>query len=298
MSRTQKSRTTSIALLLSLGAAALAGCGEQTALPGHFQPEADLPDVVAPSAGEATPEEVATAATSAPASAASQGTIAPVLPWRAPLPRLIGNALTVSGPTDATAFDPSASPTPATTPSGVAATHLSPGDVCTYPAEAWAVPCHGNPTEIACALEGEFARIFGDEGIVLGGEHTFQLTRPEALERALPGGAPAAILTEDVIDPSRTQTNALAAEVVALWLNLVLSENGDAGRLYLGDLKVATGDFRGATVEEVFQFAEAYLGGEDGTTQAFALPPARVAARLHEINAAGRGCAATGFLQP
>ncbi len=284
-----------------LMAVTLAACGGETAaLPGHFQPEISLPGALDPEVGAAKPE-ILPAVANAPVSGATARAANGI--WHAPLPQDIAPGLAVApvpstGTFDATSAEaPAVEDTPAVEdqPAAPVTPFLADGDVHTYTSAAWGERCQGDATP-SCILEGEFGALFGDEGLELGSEHTLRLTSVRAINDALPAASQADVLTEDLVNPGASRTNALIAEVVALSLNMALSDRQLAGSVPLCDLRLASGPFAGQSVEAVFQFAQAYAGGFKGTGPLDRLSPDEIAGTLREVNAAGLGGVSSGFL--
>ncbi len=108
-----------------------------------------------------------------------------------------------------------------------------------------------------------FDTVFPND-LVVGGNHTITLTSAYRVEKFLPSGGTPDALDRSYTDPYRkTSGGVLAAQVVALSLNVYYDEAGVLGTNsnMLKDLVFVSGPFQGKTVKELLDIANSALGG-------------------------------------
>ncbi len=98
-------------------------------------------------------------------------------------------------------------------------------------------------------------------GVTIGGEKTFKFTSARAILNFLPSTAYAKPLSSSKVDPRSSYGNDLAANVLALTLNVAISDAGLTIEGY-GDRVLPTGKFQGYTVRAVLALANQVLGGD------------------------------------
>ncbi|MCA9544569.1 MAG: hypothetical protein KC613_09265 [Myxococcales bacterium] len=134
------------------------------------------------------------------------------------------------------------------------------GDLCTHGVEAWSAPCSAEQPA-GCLLAATYATVYGGELVVGWREKTVRFSRLEWLVKALPGFAEPAMLEKGLKDPSAERLNRLAAEIIALRLNVDLNAHGQLGEASLGEAILVQGALAGLTVSEALELAEQALGG-------------------------------------
>jgi hypothetical protein len=133
----------------------------------------------------------------------------------------------------------------------------------------WGGPSQGGPGRYR---DANFDDAF-PSGLIVGGTYTLTLTSAAAVQSLLPAGGPPATLTQNYINPANIG-NVLAGQVVALALNIgfdLYDPNFSTGTgVNLIDLIIdAPGSpCHGWTVQQVFNEANAILGGDVGSLTA------------------------------
>lgn len=111
-----------------------------------------------------------------------------------------------------------------------------------------------------------FSAVF-PSGLVVGGNYTLTLNSARAVQDFLPNGGTPAALNKDYVNPKTTSAGNLAAQTVALKLNVAFDDAGKTGTnpLALRDLVIASGPLAGKTVGQLLDLCNIALGG--GSTQ-------------------------------
>jgi len=125
----------------------------------------------------------------------------------------------------------------------------------------WGAAPNGNNPGVY--LHANFAAAFPG-GLIVGCSNTLTLTSAQAVTDFLPSGSVPSALTGNLSDPGGTYDNVLAGQVVALALSLGFDDydaSFSTSSADLGDLEIASGDFAGLTVQELFDEANSFLGG-------------------------------------
>lgn len=120
---------------------------------------------------------------------------------------------------------------------------------------------HGNNSGVY--VHANFAAAFPN-GLVVGCTYTLTLDSAQDVTDFLPSGSTPSAMTASLVNPGGSYTNVLAGQVVTLALNIGF-DNYDAGfgtsTAHLADLVIASGDFAGMTVQQLFDAANEFLGG-------------------------------------
>jgi hypothetical protein len=125
----------------------------------------------------------------------------------------------------------------------------------------WGAGPNGNNSGVY--LHANFTAAF-PSGLVVGCDYTLTLTSAQAVTDFLPSTSTADTMAVDRTDPAGGYNNVLAGQVVALALNLGFDSydaNFGTSTASLGSLVIASGDFAGLTVQQLFDEANAFLGG-------------------------------------
>lgn len=117
--------------------------------------------------------------------------------------------------------------------------------------------CGFSPIDL---IKDNFDDLFPN-GVTIGGAKTYKFTSPRAILDFLPSTSPARPLTTNKVNPRSGYGNDLAANVLALTLNIALSDNGITIEGY-GDRVLPSGKFQGMTVRAVLDLANQVLGGD------------------------------------
>lgn len=167
------------------------------------------------------------------------------------------------------------------------------GPYTTYIAGAWGIPPGGsNAGQI---LADNYSTVYPGGAVTVGGNYTLTFTSAAAIERFLPQGGRASVLTASYVNPTQ-RLSVFAGNVLALQLNLDFSAAG-VFRTGLGALAVQSGPLTGYTVAEIVALCNTVLGG---STEA--LPPEITLADLNQAAAEINRCfndgrTNTGFVQ-
>ncbi len=163
------------------------------------------------------------------------------------------------------------------------------GELCTFAAAAWGGDCAAGDAA-ACLRDADLGAVF-PRGVELGqGAYTLVLTDAKAIAEALPGKADAAALTESAVDPEPSEVNALAAELVALRMNLAFSQAGSLGSEDLGSAILRAGPLAGYSVRHAAEVAEGILSGHEYGALGIHLDPAGMADVLSGVNGMAADC--------
>lgn len=117
--------------------------------------------------------------------------------------------------------------------------------------------CGFNPIDL---LECIFDELYPN-GVVVGGSRTLTFTSRSAILRFLPASGSPRKLTMTRVNPYYNQESELAGNILALVLNLKMSDEGITGE-GLGERLIGRGPFRDMTVREFTAFANRVVGGE------------------------------------
>lgn len=106
-----------------------------------------------------------------------------------------------------------------------------------------------------------FSTVF-PSGLTIGSTYKLTLTSATAVKNYLPDGGTAAAYTKNYSNPT-TNINVLSGQLTALKLNVAFNAAGKLGTTStkLGDLVIASGTFKGKTVNEFLTLAETAIGG-------------------------------------
>ncbi|MBC8066684.1 MAG: hypothetical protein H7Y17_17785 [Chlorobia bacterium] len=117
--------------------------------------------------------------------------------------------------------------------------------------------CGTDPIDL---IEDRFDALFPD-GFVVGGIKTITFTSASKILRFLPASGSSKKLSMSRVDPYSNAESAFAGNVVALTLNLRLSDEGITGE-GLGDNFFTSGPFEDMTIRDFTELANRVLGGE------------------------------------
>lgn len=280
--------------LAALALAATACTGQTPGLPQHWTDDElapTLPAALPADEGEADTEIDAPVAFESPnvIAAANRhiGFVAPIADVSAP-------GAGPSRPWIASAPEDAAPPVDTSAPPPVAG--LDEGEVCTFTAAQFGAACGTDLGTAPCVVRANFNAILGTEGLLVGGTKSLRLTSAAAVERALPGLSAAAPLAGDLVDPWATEVGTFASEVVALGLNIALSEHGFGGSGSLASVRLAHGPLAGLSVGQLFDMSQEMLGGDANTLGALGFDAADLVPILDTVNRAGVDCRATAML--
>ncbi len=280
--------------LAALALAATACSGQTPGLPQHW-----TADELAPTLPAAPPADEAEADTegAAPVAFESPSVIAAAtrhIGFVAPVAEVEAPGAGPSRPWIATAPKDETPPVDTSAPPAFAG--LDEGEICTFTATMFGDACLTDLGAAPCIIRSNFDSILGTEGLVVGGTKSLHLTSAAALERALPGLSAAAPLSSDQRDPWATEMNTFASEVVALGLNIALSEHGFGGSRSLASVRLAHGPLAGLSVGQLFDMSQDLLGGDANTLGALGFTAQDLVPILDIINRAGVDCRATAML--
>ena len=280
--------------LAALALAATACTGQTPGLPQHW-----TADELAPTLPAALPadEGEADTATDAPVAFESPNVIAAAnrhIGFVAPISDVSAPGAGPSRPFIASAPEDAAPPVDTSAPP--AAPGLDEGEVCTFTSAQFGDACVTDLGAAPCIVRGHFDALLGTEGLLVGGTKSLRLTSAAALERALPGLSAAAPLASDQVDPWATEVSTFASEVVALGLNIALSEHGFGGSRSLASVRLAHGPLAGLSVGQLFDMSQEMLGGDANTLGALGFDAEDLVPILDTVNRAGLDCRATAML--
>jgi len=133
----------------------------------------------------------------------------------------------------------------------------------TYTQGGWGSTPNGNNP--GAFLQNNFATAFPN-GLTIGCNNTLKLTSATAVRNFLPNGTtPYALPAGNLVNPTKTNySNVLAGQMVALALNMgfdVAFPNFASSTANLKDLEISSGPFAGKTVQQLFDAANAKIGG-------------------------------------
>lgn len=118
--------------------------------------------------------------------------------------------------------------------------------------------CYGNgPLDL---IENRFDDLYPN-GLVIGGIKTITFTSASKIARFLPASGYAKKLTTSRVDPYSSAESEFAGNVLALVLNLKLSDEGITGEGF-GENYFENGPFKDMTLQEFADLANRVLGGE------------------------------------
>lgn len=131
----------------------------------------------------------------------------------------------------------------------------------TYTQGGWGSPSNSTPGQVR---DLHFDTVFPG-GLTIGTNFTLTLTDAAAVKAFLPSGSTASALDANYTDPGNSYKNILAAQVVAMTLNVEYDAAGKIGTngTDLGNLVFASGDFIGMSVYDFLVIANKALGGEN-----------------------------------
>jgi hypothetical protein len=141
----------------------------------------------------------------------------------------------------------------------------------TYTQGGWgSTPQGNNPGTF---LRNNFATAFPN-GLTIGCNNTLKLTTATAVRNFLPNGTtPFALSSGNLINPTKTNySNVFAGQMVALALNLGFDNtfaNFASSAANLKDLEISSGPFAGMGVQELFDAANAKIGGCSSINRSF-----------------------------
>ncbi len=130
-------------------------------------------------------------------------------------------------------------------------------------------------------LVANFASKFPN-GLTIGGAKTVKFNTAAAIQAFLPSGGAAKALTGNLTNPtSKSFSNALASQTVALTLTLAFDadSNFSTSIISLGSRVIRSGIFAGKTVNELLALANTVLGGGSSSYK-----PAQISEALDAIN--------------
>ncbi len=126
----------------------------------------------------------------------------------------------------------------------------------TYSQGGWgSKPSGGNPGAL---LAQHFQTVYPN-GLILGGTHTLRFTSASAIERYLPAGGSARVLTSSETNPTSSK-GVLSAQLLAVQLAADFSKAGVFKR-GMGNLVFTSGPVAGQTLDAVLAMANAVFGG-------------------------------------
>jgi uncharacterized repeat protein (TIGR01451 family) len=164
----------------------------------------------------------------------------------------------------------------------------------TYTQGGWgAKPAGGNPGAV---LKANFAAVYGNAGVTIGGSYTLTFTGQPAVEKFLPQGGTPGVLNATAVDPTKSSANVFGGQVLALELSVDFSNKGIT-RGGLANLHVTSGPLAGSTVGQVLALANQVLGGSTS-----ALPAGMTVSDLNNVvdninNAFDGGTSSTGYVK-
>jgi hypothetical protein len=151
-----------------------------------------------------------------------------------------------------------------------AATTFVFGEFATYDQNAWgADPLDGPPASILRARFFDLFTAGAEFGYPFPGGAVMDFSSADAMQAYLPQSGAPGVLNASLTDPVSTSAGAFGGEVVALDLNIGFSDLGSLahpagvsfGDLVLTDYSGAEAGLNGHTVRELYQIANAALGG-------------------------------------
>jgi hypothetical protein len=126
----------------------------------------------------------------------------------------------------------------------------------TYSQGGWgAKPQGSNP---GAFLAANFASVYPN-GLTIGGTKTLKFTSANAIEKYLPAGGSASVLTSSAVNPTNSR-GVLSAQLLAVTLAVDFSAAGKT-KVGLGQLVFTSGPAAGRTLSQVLTIANTVLGG-------------------------------------
>jgi len=113
------------------------------------------------------------------------------------------------------------------------------------------------PTDL---IKNSFNDIFPN-GVTIGGENTITLTSVAEIQKFLPSTGTPRVLQSNKVNPGSSYGNEFAGNVLALDLNVEISDAGVTAEGY-GDRILTSGKLSGTTVRDVLDMANDVLGGD------------------------------------
>lgn len=145
----------------------------------------------------------------------------------------------------------------------------------TYTQGGWGSKPNGNnPGKL---LSTKFATVYPGGSVSIGGTKKLTFTSASAIEKFLPQGGTASVLTSNATNPTSSSAGVFAGQVMALQLSVDFSKAGIT-RTGLGNLAVVSGPLAGHTVTAVLSLANTVIGGNTG-----ALPSGLTVSGLNAI---------------
>jgi len=127
----------------------------------------------------------------------------------------------------------------------------------TFSQGGWgAPPKGGNPGML---LKNNFSTVY-PSGLTLGGAKTIRFTTAAAIEKYLPAGGPAKVLSASSTNPTKSE-GVLSAQLLAVQLAVDFSRAGVL-KSGLGDLVFTSGPVAGQSLTQVMAMANAVFGGQ------------------------------------
>lgn len=123
--------------------------------------------------------------------------------------------------------------------------------------------CGFSPIDL---IKSKFDDLFPN-GVVIGGNKTYTFTSWQAVLRFLPTTGYPKAFSYNRIDPSSYQGNEFAGNVLALTLNIAISDAGITTEGY-GDRVLPSGKFAGWKVRDILALANQVLGGDSSNLPA------------------------------
>lgn len=117
--------------------------------------------------------------------------------------------------------------------------------------------CGFNPTDL---IVNSFSTIFPN-GVTIGGENTITFTSINEILKFLPSNGSVRVLYSSKTNPGSYYGNEFAGNILALDLNIELSDAGVTAEGY-GDRVLQSGKLAGTTVRDVLDMANDVLGGD------------------------------------
>jgi hypothetical protein len=170
----------------------------------------------------------------------------------------------------------------------------APAVFTTYTQGGWgSSPSGNNPGAL---LKAKFATLYPGGSVQIGGYKRLTFTSAYAIEKFLPQGGSAGVLTSNATNPTTSSAGVLAGQVLALRLSVDFS-NAGITRAGLANLKLVSGELAGYTVAQVLSLANTVIGGNTG-----ALPSGLSKSELNSIvdkinNNFDNGTTNNGFLR-
>jgi uncharacterized repeat protein (TIGR01451 family) len=147
----------------------------------------------------------------------------------------------------------------------------------TYSQGGWgSKPSGNNPGKL---LATHFNTVYPN-GLVLGGVKTLKFTSAYAIEKYLPAGGSAAVLSSSQVNPT-SSTGVLSAQLLAVQLAVDFSEAGVL-KEGLGELTFVSGPMAGQSLNAVLAMANAVFGGQTSALPS-GMSPSGLASLLESV---------------